>query len=132
MTELIISEKPKSAQKIAEALADGKPSKKSDKGIPYYEIRHGKKKIIVASTVGHIFGLGEKKKGKWTYPVFDVEWKPLYEIDKKSDFVKKYISTLKKLCKDADEFTIACDYDVEGEVIGLNALRYACKKKDAH
>ncbi len=132
MTELIISEKPKSAQKIAEALSEGKSTKKSENGVPYYEIRRGKKKILVASTVGHIFGLAEKKKGKWTYPVFDVEWKPLYEVDKKADFTKKYINVLKKLCKDADEFTIACDYDVEGEVIGLNALRYACKKKDAH
>jgi len=38
---------------------------------------------------------------------------------------------IKKLSKEASSFTVACDYDVEGEVIGLNVIRYACNKKDA-
>ncbi len=132
MTELIISEKPSSALKIAQALADGKPLKKSNQGVPYYLVTHKSKDIIVASTVGHVFGLGEKDKGKWTYPVFDIEWKKINEINKEASFTTKYASTLKKLSKDAKEFTIATDYDVEGEVIGLNILRYICKQKDAN
>ena len=47
-------------------------------------------------------------------------------------FVKEYIDTISDLCAKADEFTIACDYDVEGEVIGWNVIRFACKKKDAN
>ena len=50
----------------------------------------------------------------------------------KAAFSKKYLSVIKKLAKEANEFTIACDYDSEGEVIGLNVIRYACKKKDAN
>lgn len=129
--ELIISEKPKAAQKIAEALADGKVNKKSVNGVPYYEIRHSGKSIIVASTVGHLFGISESEGKKWTYPVFDVEWRPNYET-RKGDYSKKYFSVLKTLSKEADEFTVACDYDIEGEVIGVNIIRYICKKKDAN
>ena len=131
MTELIITEKPKSAQKIAEALADGKPLKKGEKGVYYYEITRGKNDIIVACAVGHLFGIAEKHKKGLKYPVFDVEWQPLYEINKDAAFSKKYFDTLKKLSKKADTFTVACDYDIEGSVIGMNIIKFICKQKDA-
>jgi DNA topoisomerase-1 len=129
--ELIITEKPKTALKIAQALADGKPIKKAYQGVPYYEITHGKTDIVVGCAVGHIFSLAEKNKGKWTYPVFDIEWKPSYEVAKGSEFTKKYVNTIKKISKDATSFTIATDYDIEGELIGLNVIRFACGQKDA-
>ncbi len=131
MVELIISEKPKSAQRIAEALADGKPIKKKEKGVTYYEITRGDKDIIVASSVGHLFGVAEKEKKGLRYPTFDVEWKPLYEISKDAAFSKKYYDIIKKLAKKVDSFVIGSDLDTEGEVIGLNILRYICKQKDA-
>ena len=131
--ELIISEKPKAAEKIAKALADGKPIKKSVNKVPYYEVTHGKRDIVVACAVGHLFGLKQKDtEKKWSFPVFDVEWKPVPEVNKKSDFQKKYINVIKKLTKGANEFTVACDYDVEGEVIGLNVIKFLCKQKDAN
>ncbi|MBI4148931.1 DNA topoisomerase I [Candidatus Woesearchaeota archaeon] len=130
MTELIITEKPKASQKIAEALADGSPVKHAEHGVPYYEIRHNGKRIIVGCAVGHLYTVAEKAKS-WKYPVFEVEWKPTADIAKGADFTKKYLQVLKKLAKEADEFTVACDYDVEGEVIGLNVIRYACSQKDA-
>ncbi len=33
---------------------------------------------------------------------------------------------LKKFSKNADRFVHACDYDIEGTLIGFNALKYAC------
>ncbi|MAG16071.1 DNA topoisomerase I [Candidatus Woesearchaeota archaeon] len=129
---LIITEKPKSAQKIAEALADGKPIKKGAKGVYYYEITHGDKDIIVGSSVGHLFGIAEKTKKGMKYPVFDVEWQPLYEINKGAAFSKKYYDMLKKLSKNADVFVISTDFDVEGSVIGMNIIRFICKQKDAY
>jgi len=129
--ELIITEKPQAALKIASALADGKPIKKSVKGVPYYEITHGKKDIVVACAVGHLYGLTQSSDKKRVIPVFDVEWKPVSETSKTAKFSKKYLDVIKKLAKDAKEFTVATDYDVEGEVIGLNIVKYACKKKDA-
>lgn len=130
MYELIITEKPKTSLRIADALADGKPLKKTEKGVPYYEITHNNKDIVIASAVGHLYSLGEKGKTSYNYPVFDIEWQPTYKKDKNAKFSKKYLDVLKKLSKDADSFTIACDYDIEGELIGLNVLRFACKQKD--
>ena len=66
-----------------------------------------------------------------SYPVFDVEWKPTYETTKSAAFSKKYYDMLKKISKGATDFVVACDLDVEGEVIGYNILRYICKQKDA-
>jgi DNA topoisomerase-1 len=132
MTELIICEKPKSALRIAEALADGKAVKESySKVVPYYKLKHSGRDIIVGAAVGHLFGLAEAAKNGWSYPVFDIEWKPIFETQKTAGFSKKYHDCLKKLCKDAKEITIACDYDVEGEVIGLNIVKFICRKKDA-
>ena len=131
MVELIIAEKPKAAQKIAEALADGKAIKENINGVPYYKVTHGNKDILVGCAVGHLFGL-KQKSSKSTIPEFNIEWVPSSEVNKKSDFSKKYANALKKLSKQANEFTVAADYDVEGEVIGLNIIRYICKKKDAN
>lgn len=132
MQELIITEKPDASKRVAEALADGKPVKENYKGVPFYSLKHGKKNIVVGCAVGHLFGLVEKEKKKgFEYPVFDIEWAPTYTINKDSEFVKKYLETLKKLAKDSTEFTVATDYDIEGEVIGWNIVRYICRKADA-
>ncbi len=129
--ELIISEKPSAAKKIAEALADKKPVKKANKKAVYYELNHNKKPIVVACAVGHLYNVAEKNKKGWTYPVYDLEWKESNSLSAGSAFTKIYLDTIKKLAKNANEFTIATDYDVEGEVIGLNIIKYACKQKDA-
>ncbi len=128
--DLIITEKPSAAQKIADALADGKAQKKSIDKVPYYELKHNGKEVKVTCAVGHLYTLEQSGKKGWTYPVFDMEWIPSFER-KGSEFTKKYLDNIKKLAKSADSFTIATDYDIEGEVIGLNVLRYACGQKDA-
>ena len=133
MTELIICEKPKAALKIAQALSDNEPKKEVySKKIPYYRLKHSGKDIIVGAAVGHLFGLAEAVKNGWTYPVFDITWKPIFETQRTAKFSKKYYDCLKKLCKDIKDITVACDYDVEGEVIGLNIIRFICNKKDAN
>ncbi|MBI5398696.1 DNA topoisomerase I [Candidatus Woesearchaeota archaeon] len=131
--ELILTEKPNAALKIAAALADGKAIKENIKGAPYYKVTHGSRDIIIGCAVGHLYSVGEREKKKgWTYPIFDIEWKESSEERKESEFSRKYLEALKKLAKDADEFTVATDYDIEGEVIGLNVLRFAFKQKDAN
>ncbi len=131
MTELIITEKPSSAEKVAYALADGRPLRKKTKYVSYFELSHGNKRLVVASAVGHLYTLAEVKKNGWTYPVFDMGWKPGYQVSKDMKHTKEYIDTLSALSKQARSFTIACDYDIEGEVIGLNVIRFACRQKDA-
>jgi DNA topoisomerase-1 len=126
VTQLIIAEKPSVAQKIAAAI--GSAQKKARSGIPYYEIDTSGGKVFVAPAVGHVFSLQEVKNKKWNmeYPVFDIEWDPMYEVQKGSEYTKPYITNIKELSKGADEFINACDYDVEGSVIGYNAFAHAC------
>src|SRR3989344_2333542 len=101
--ELIICEKPNAAKKVAEALADKKPTKKAVGKVSYYELKHNGKDIVVGCAVGHLFNLGEKNKKKgWTYPIFEYEWKPSYEVSKTAAFSKPYVDLLRKLSKDAD------------------------------
>ncbi len=130
-SELIITEKPKAAEKIAFALADTKPKKIRENNVNYYSIQHNNKQILVASAVGHLYGLGEKGGESWKYPVFETEWKPIYKTNKEAKYTKDYINLLKKLGKNASEVTIATDFDVEGEVIGLNVIRFALNREDA-
>src|SRR3989344_983834 len=131
MPTLIITEKPSQAKKIAEALADTKvTTKKYQNTVNYYEITHKKEIITVVCAVGHLYNLEEVNKKGWTYPVFDIEWKESHEISKSSKFTKKYLDAIKALAKTSNKFVVACDLDLEGELIGYNILRFACKQKD--
>ena len=126
--ELVITEKPQAALKISDAL--GKSTKRNEKGIPYYEVDRDGKKIIVACAVGHLFTLKQNINGS-SIPIFDVSWVPNYLVRKK-DFSKKYYDVLLKLAKGAGSITVATDYDIEGEVIGFNVVRFICNQKDAN
>jgi DNA topoisomerase-1 len=126
---LIITEKPQAASKIASALSEGKEKKLSNNGVPYFELENNNKKIIVACAVGHLFTVSQTIRGT-SYPVFDIKWYPNFEI-KKKDFTKKYYLTIQKLVKGASEIIIATDFDVEGEVIGYNIIRFIAGQKDA-
>jgi DNA topoisomerase-1 len=130
--ELIIAEKPSAAKKIAEALSTSKIIIHRNKGVTDYLIDHNGKDIIVANAVGHLYGLKQKDTKSRKYPVFDIEWVQSSKVNKSSSYTTKYLQRLKKLAKGANEFTVATDYDVEGEVIGLNVVRFACKQKDAN
>ena len=79
-----------------------------------------------------MYGVAEKNKGKWSYPIFDTEWVPSAQVNKGAAFTTKYLNVLKKLGKQAKTFTVATDYDIEGEVIGYNVLKHACKQNDAN
>ena len=125
MVTLIIAEKPNVARKIAYALAEGKPVRKTIGKVSYYEFTRDGKKVIVAPAVGHLFSLAPKVK-TYGYPIFDIEWVPVYVAEKGKSYAKDYIKALATLAKKADEFIVACDYDTEGEVIGYTALKYAC------
>jgi DNA topoisomerase-1 len=130
MHEVIITEKPSAAKKIAEALSSGKVKTEVIDGVQILDVHHDGKDIKIVSAVGHLYSLAEKEKS-FKYPSFDIEWKPIYEVDKKAGYTKKYFTVLRKVSKDAKSFVVACDYDIEGEVIGLNIMRYVCKQKDA-
>ncbi len=127
---LIIAEKPSAARKIATFLSSGKVETVKEGKVSYYKLNHNGQNIIVVAAAGHLYSLAEVKKTT-TYPVFDIKWFPLYEINKQMKHTKQFLNVIKKLAKSASDFVVACDYDVEGEVIGYNILRFACGQKDA-
>lgn len=125
--ELVITEKPQAALKIANAL--GNAVQKTLNKVPYYEVDRNGDKIVVACAVGHLFTLKQNKRGSQV-PVFDISWIPNY-LARKKDFTKRYYDTILKLVKGAKDLTVATDYDVEGEVIGWNVVRFICGQNDA-
>jgi len=130
MQILIIAEKPSVAERIANSFGNAVKSK--DGKVSYFETKSNEKgvQIYVCSAVGHLYEVAQKTKD-WSYPVFDVEWRATYEIDKNADYTKDYIKTIKNLANIVKKeknciFINSCDYDIEGEVIGFNAIKYAC------
>ena len=124
MHEVIICEKPSSAEKIAKALSPSAKKKMYNKKVKYWELKRDSKDITVVSGVGHLYSLvPDKQKYKIS---FDLHWVPAHEASKSSAFTKNYLNAIKKFGKNADSYIHACDYDVEGTLIGYNALKYAC------
>tara|TARA_Y100000310_G_scaffold325742_1_gene389717 strand:- start:11998 stop:14130 length:2133 start_codon:yes stop_codon:yes gene_type:complete len=127
-TTLIITEKPQAAEKIAAALSDAKDEKITSKDkVSYYEFERDGRRILVGCAVGHLFGI-QQIVARGPFPNFEVEWKPAHE-KKGREYTKRYYDVLKKLVKQADEFIVATDFDVEGEVIGWNVVRFIAGKK---
>ena len=129
MAKLVICEKPSVAEKIAHALGRaGHVERKSIYGVSYYEVERDGVQLIVVSAVGHLYTLHETKGGRG-YPAFDIEWAPNYEVDSDSAYSKKYLDAIKKLGVGADEYVCACDFDVEGSLIGYNIIHLGCNSE---
>ena len=121
----VICEKPSAVQKIAEAIAGRRVAQKELMGIPYCEFERDGKLFVVAPAMGHLFTLKSRKSLK-DYPVFDLEWVPIHEVERGARNAARFIKALKELARGADEFISACDFDVEGSVIAFNVLRFIC------
>jgi DNA topoisomerase-1 len=126
---LIITEKPDAAQRIAQALDAGGTPRKVQKGVVPYFIVERDKKIIVAPAVGHLYTVTQATR-RSDYPVFNYKWVPRYVAEKKANFTRSWIDTISHLAKNASEFIDACDYDIEGSLIGYFILKYACAGKE--
>jgi len=127
---LMISEKPDAMRRIAEALADKNSLKKRmDGNVEYYEFEKAGKKHIIACAVGHLLGLSAANR-EWVYPIYDAEWKPVFEIRKASKFSEKYFKLLSNLPKGAADYVVCTDFDTEGSVIGYNVLKHIYNVKN--
>ena len=99
MHEVIICEKPSSAEKIAKALSPSAKKKVYNKKVKYWELKRDEKDITVVSGVGHLYSLIPKKQ---KYRVsFDLHWVPAHEASKASGFTKNYLNAIKKFGKNA-------------------------------
>jgi DNA topoisomerase-1 len=127
---LIITEKPDAASRIASALdVEGKAVKKTENGVPYYVAKRSGD-IVVVPALGHLYTVAGKKKGGRGYPVFDFRWVPLYLAERGAARIRTWLKVISKLAENADRFIDACDYDIEGIIIGYSILKYACGGKE--
>lgn len=131
-TTLIVTEKPDAALHVAEALtAKGKPKKVSVDGVPFYEVQKDEERILVCSALGHLYAVAEKGTGtRSQYPVWDYTWKPKHLVERDQKRQQKWIQSIGKVSKEADQFMNGCDYDIEGALIGYTILKYACGGAD--
>jgi DNA topoisomerase-1 len=123
---LVVCEKPTAARRIAQALDDnGAPERFSENGVSYHVARRGKLDLIVVTALGHLFSVAQKG-GKWTYPSFDYEWVSSHVVDKRMARTKRFVELIEKLSPGVEGYVSACDYDMEGSLIGYMILRHIC------
>ena len=114
---LIIAEKHDAAKRIAQILADEKPHSQRVAGIEAFQFDDK----VVLGLSGHIVGVD--------YPPEYNNWQKVdcKELIRAEIVVRpiqeKIVSALRTLGKQADKITIATDYDREGELIGVEALK---------
>jgi DNA topoisomerase-1 len=127
---LIVTEKPDAANRIAMALdANGKPKKTVENGVPYYQAyRNGN--IVVVPALGHLYTVASKEKAKRDYPVFDYQWVPRYLAERGASRIRVWLKVIAELAQNAEGFVDACDFDIEGSIIGYSILKYACGGKE--
>jgi len=127
---LVITEKPDAAQRIASALdAKEKAKKMEENGVPYYVAKRDTE-IIVVPALGHLYTVAEERSGRNYYPVFSFKWVPRYVAERGAKQIRTWLETISKLANDADVFIDACDYDIEGSIIGYCILKHACGNKE--
>lgn len=115
--KVVIAEKPKVAGKIAKAIGELKTHRKGK--VTYYF----NKDTAVLPAVGHLFTLAEEKKS-FSYPTLNYKWLPAFKASKSSYYTRQYIDLMKSFSEKASEVIVACDYDIEGTLIGYNVARF--------
>jgi DNA topoisomerase I len=130
---LVICEKPDAARRVAEALSNGGPEVFRVGGVPAFRLEdERRRRYVVCAAVGHLYGISDTVKDRRVYPVLDLEWFPLAATrEKGAKLVSGRIRAIRSLSEGADRFVNACDFDIEGETIGYNILRYACGGREA-
>ncbi len=115
---LVVAEKPKAADKIAVAL--NLSTKRLINGVRIWEGFFNGRKVVVAPAVGHLFSLGTEESG---FPVFSYQWVPRWRVERSSRHARRYYDVLRSLARGASEYVNACDYDIEGSVIGYLIIK---------
>ena len=127
---MVICEKPDAARSVSDALSGGESRSEQVEGTTVFRFSRKGEEFVVCAAQGHVYGVSDPSAERTVYPVFDVEWFPSDLIDEGSAAAAKRISAVRKLAAGASKFVNACDFDVEGETIGYNLLKYACGGKE--
>jgi len=110
---VILAEKPKVVSKIASFLGEKKEIINKDPIT--IRVFRNKEEIVLVPALGHLLNLETDEKG---YPVFKAYWKVIEGIQ------KKYLENACNWLKNAEKVYVATDYDLEGELIAYNILKY--------
>lgn len=122
---LIIAEKPKAARSIAYALSSS-PFQCRYRGAPYWVLNKDGQRVVVAPVAGHLFSLYTSVHD---IPVFDYIWAPRWEAERGASHTRKFYYLMKYLSKASLSVVNACDYDIEGSVIGYLVITLILGKK---
>ena len=117
---VIVAEKPKAGRKIAEALGGRGVRECRAWGVPYWVFRLSGQIYVVAPAAGHLFGITTDEHG---FPVFSYYWAPLWQVDESSRYTRKFYELLRSVFRGARLAINACDYDIEGSVIGYMIIK---------
>ncbi len=127
MNILVICEKNSAASRIAYLLSNGDMDRNYYFKIPHYEFKRDGDKYVVTGLRGHIV--------EYDYPEGYNDWGKVDEEDLiqvepvKEVTASRIVSLLGKKVQDADRIIVATDFDREGELIGLEAVRILQEKK---
>jgi DNA topoisomerase-1 len=127
---LVVTEKPDAARRIALALdKQHKPIRMDVDGVPCYAAEHNGR-IVVVPALGHLYTVTGERSGRDFYPIFALRWIPRFLAERGAGRIRVWLNSISKLAKDADFFVDACDYDIEGSLIGYSIMKYACGNKE--
>ena len=127
---LVICEKPDAARRVSDALSEGESRSERVEGTTVFRFNRKGEEFVVCAAQGHLYEVSDPARERTVYPVFDVEWYSSDLVDEDSASAARRILAIRKLASGASKFVNACDFDVEGETIGYNLLRYACGEKE--
>lgn len=119
MKVLIITEKPRVAERIAKILSDGKIKKINFGKVATYRFTLNNNECYVVPASGHVVELDFPGK-EWFYPII---MEPNELVYRRIRGKGKYLRAIKEVGSDADLIVIATDLDTEGSAIALEILR---------
>ena len=100
--------------------------------MPVYEVNRSSERILVCSALGHLYKVDQvatSQRREW--PAWEYAWKPVHVAERGRERQERWLNAITEIAKEADGFVNACDFDVEGSLIGYMILKYACSGADA-
>jgi len=97
-----------------------------------YEADHARERLLVCSALGHLYKVDQTGGSRHRdYPVWEYDWKPIHAAERGRERQERWLSAISEVAKQATAFVNACDFDVEGSLIGYMILKYAGAGADA-